>query len=229
MILKGYLKVASTVLLHLQVIIYNEMVLIMSVFSSTQIMVNCLNLPPIQPSKEATLGCSPVLDYLLPELSVWQTGEIRHKQILEKIDAHMLEETRLILKRVRSFCSSLGLINSTRFNIKLNTTDSLSALVITGAFEEKEKLTQLINQDNWLTGAFDWLCPNYTALAHSQELITFSYVYEKDRHQALYQYRHFDQAEQGMRCYLACSIEEGEPILTWSLQSPKTVYIMNKL
>jgi hypothetical protein len=205
------------------------MVLRVSIFSSTQIMINCLNVPPLQTSKKTTLGSSPVLDYLLPELSVWQTGEIRHKQTLEKIDAYMLEETRLILKRVRSFCSSLGLINSTRFNIKLHTTDSRAALVITGAFEEKEKLTQLINQDNWLAGAFNWLCPNYNALAHSQELLTFSYVYEKDRHQALYQYRHFDQTEKGMRCYLACSIEEGEPILTWCLQSPKTVYILNKL
>ena len=69
MILKGYLKVASTVLLHFQVRLYNEMVLIVSIFSSTQIMVNCLNLPPMQLSKEAILGCSPVLDYLLSNIN----------------------------------------------------------------------------------------------------------------------------------------------------------------
>jgi len=205
------------------------MVLRVSMFSSTQIMVNCLNIPPLQPSKETTLGSSPVLDDLLPELSVWQTGEIRHKQTLEKIDAYMLHETKLILKRVRSFCSSLELIDSTGFNIKLQTADSRTALVITGVFEEKEKLTQLINQDSWLTGAFNWLSPNYNALAHSQELITFSYLYEKDRHQALYQYRHFGQTEQGMRCYLTCNIEEGELRLTWCLQSPKTVFIVKEL
>ena len=201
----------------------------MSMFSSTQIIVNNLNVPLLHPCKETTLASSPVLDYLLPELSVWQTGEISHKQTLENIDAYMLEETRLILKRVHSFCSSLKLINSTRFNIKLQTSDSGAALVITGAFEEKEKLTKLINKDSWLTGAFNWLCPNYNALAHSQELNTFSYVYEKSRHQALYQYRHFSQIEHGMRCYLACNIEQGEPLLTWCLQSPKTIYILEEL
>jgi hypothetical protein len=205
------------------------MVLRMSMFSSAQIMVNCLNVSPLQQSKETTLGSSPVLDDLLPELSVRQTGGIRHQQTLERIDAYMLQQTRLILKRVRSFCSSLELIDSTGFNIKLQTAGSLTALVITGAFEAKEKLTQLINQDSWLTGAFDWLCPNYNALAHSQELITFSYLYKKDRHQALHQYRHFDQTEQGMCCYLVCNIEDGELRLTWCLQSPKTVYIVKDL
>jgi hypothetical protein len=205
------------------------MVLRVSMFSSTQIIVNPLNVLPRQRYKKTTLASSPVLDYLLPKLSVWQTGEIRYKQTLEKIDAYMLQETRLILKRVRSFCSNLELIDSTGFNIKLQTADSRTTLVITGALEEKEKLTQLINQDSWLTGAFTWLCPNYNALAHSQELITFSYLYEKDRHQALQQYRHFGQTEQGMRCYLACNIEKGKLRLTWCLQSPKTVYIVEDL
>lgn len=192
-------------------------------------MINYLNVPPLHPCKVTTLASSPVLDYLLPELSMCQTGEISHKQALENIDAYMLYETRLILKRVRSFCSSLKLINSTRFNIKLQTSNSGAALMITGAFEEKEKLTKLINQDNWLMGAFNWLCPNYNALAHSQELNTFSYIYEKNRHQALHQYRHFNQTEQGMSCYLACSVEQGEPLLTWCLQSPKTAYILEEL
>ena len=201
----------------------------MSIFSSTQIIVNSLHLAPRQQSKESALASSPVLDLLLPELSIWQTGEIRQRQNLENIDAYMLEETRLILKRVHSFCSSLVLADSTRFNIKLQASVSSATLLITGAFEEKETLTKLINQDNWLTGAFNWLCANYSALAHSQELSTFSYVYEKDRQQALHQYKHFGQAEQGMCCYLACKIEQGEPRLTWCLQSPKTVYILKEL
>jgi hypothetical protein len=205
------------------------MVLQVSIFSSTQIIVNSLQVPPLQRQRESALASSPVLDYLLPELSVWQTGEVRLRQELENIDAYMLEETRLILKRVRSFCSCLALNTATRFNIKLQASGSSAALKITGAFEEKEKLTKLINQDNWLTGAFNWLCPNYNALAHSQELSTFSYVYEKDRQQALHQYRHFGQTEQGVRSYLACNIEQGEPRLTWCLESPKTVYILKEL
>jgi hypothetical protein len=190
-------------------------------------MVNSLNVLPQQEPKETALASSPVLDYLLPELSIWQTGELRQKQILENIDPYMLQETRQILKRMHRFCSGLVLNDSTRFNIKLQASAVL--LQIRGAFEEKEQLTKLINQDSWLTGAFNWLCPNYTALAHSQELQMFSYAYEKDRHQALHQYRHFNQTEQGMRCYLACNIEDGEPILSWCLESPKTVYILKEL
>ena len=201
----------------------------MSLFSSTQIIVNSLHIPPRQRSKKSTLASSPVLDYLLPTLSIWQTGEVRQGKTLENIDAYMLEETKLILKRVRSLCSSLALSDSTRFNIKLQTSDSSTSLLITGAFQEKEQLTKLINQDSWLPNAFNWLCPNYTALAHSQELNTFSYLYEKNRQQALHQYRHFGHPKQGMRCYLACNIEEGEPRLSWRLESPKTVYILKDL
>jgi hypothetical protein len=205
------------------------MVLPVSVFSCSQIIVNSLNIPALGRSKETTLASSSVLEYLLPELSVWQTGVFRHQKILQNIDAYMLEETRLILKRVHSICSRLVLTDSTRFNIKLQASGSSAVLLITGSFEEKETLTNMINRDSWLTGAFNWLCPNYNALAHSQELTTFSYAYEKDRQQALKQYQHFDQAEQGMRCYLACNIKEGKPSLTWRLESPKTIYILKEL
>jgi endo-1,4-beta-D-glucanase Y len=205
------------------------MVFPVSVFSCSQIIVNSLNIPALRRSKETTLASSSVLEYLLPELSVWKTGVFRHKKILQNIDAYMLEETRLILKRVHSICSRLVLTDSTRFNIKLQASSSNAVLLITGSFEEKETLTNMINRDSWLTGAFNWLCPNYNALAHSQELTTFSYAYEKDRQQALKQYQHFDQTEQGMRCYLACSIKEGKPSLTWRLESPKTIYILKEL
>jgi hypothetical protein len=205
------------------------MVLLVSIFSSTQIIINSLHIPLLQKSKKSVLASSPVLDYLLPELSIWQTGEVRQGQILENIDDYMLEETRLILKRVHLLCANLALTDSTRFNIKLHTSSSSDVLLISGAFEEKSQLTKLLNQDSWLTSAFNWLCPNYNALAHSQEMNTFSHAYEKDRQQALHQYRHFGQTEQGMRCYLACNIKEGKPSLTWRLESPKTIYILKEL
>jgi hypothetical protein len=205
------------------------MVLLVSMFSSTQIIINSLHIPLLQKSKKSVLASSPVLDYLLPELSIWQTGEVRQGQILENIDDYMLEETRLILKRVHLLCANLALTDSTRFNIKLHTSSSSDVLLISGAFEEKSQLTKLLNQDSWLTSAFNWLCPNYNALAHSQEMNTFSHAYEKDRQQALHQYRHFGQTEQGMRCYLACNIKEGKPSLTWRLESPKTIYILKEL
>ncbi|MFQ3217728.1 MAG: hypothetical protein ACI96W_000063, partial [Paraglaciecola sp.] len=40
------------------------------------------------------------------------------------------------------------------------------------------------NQDRWIGRAFNWLHGNYSVLAHSQELISFSNAYKKDRHQA---------------------------------------------
>jgi hypothetical protein len=207
----------------------------MSIFNPTQIILNPLNASLLQrPRGRAlvtltTLANSPVLDYLLPELSIWQTSDVRQKQTLENIDAYMLQETELILKRVRSICSKLTLIDSASFDIKLQGSGTNNVSLITGTFEAKEKLTKLINQDSWLAGAFNWLCPNYKALAHSQELITFSHAYEKNRQQALQQYQHFDQSEHGMSCYLACTIEKGEAALTWCLQSPKTVYILKEL
>ncbi|MFT7260561.1 MAG: hypothetical protein ACI9MS_002430, partial [Glaciecola sp.] len=42
-------------------------------FSSTQIIINSLHIPLLQKSKKSVLASSPVLDYLLPELSIWQT------------------------------------------------------------------------------------------------------------------------------------------------------------
>ena len=207
----------------------------MSTFSPAQIMLDPLNISPLQRSRGralvtlTTLANSPVLDYLLPELSIWQTSEVRQEQILENIDAYMLQETRLILKRVRSICLKLALSNSTSFDIKLQAFGSSATLLITGTFEAKEKLTKLINKDSWLAGAFNWLCPNYNALAHSQELVTFSHAYEKNQQQALQQYQHFDQYKHGMDCYLTCTIKGGEITLTWCLQSPKTVYILKEL
>jgi hypothetical protein len=198
-------------------------------FSSSQIIINSSNTLPQLRSKQSVLARSPVIDCLFPELSLWQNSEVRQRQILENIDAYMLEETRLILKRVRSLCCKLVLTDLTKFNIKLQVSRSTAALLITGTFEEKEQLSKLINQDSWLTGAFIWLCPNYNTLAHSQELRAFSYVYEKNRQQALQQYKHFAQSEQGMCCYLACNIETSEPRLEWCLESPKTVYILNEL
>jgi hypothetical protein len=207
----------------------------MSIFSSTQIILTHLNVSLLQRPRGrdlvnlTTLTDSPVLNYLLPELSEWQTKGVRQEQNLENIDAYMLQETGLILKRVRSICSKQILNDSTRFDIELQTFGSGATLLITGAFEAKEKIIKLVNQDGWLTGAFNWFCPNYKALAHSQELTTFSHTYEKNQQQALQQYQHFDQYEHGMDCYLTCTIKGGEITLTWCLQSPKTVYILKEL
>ncbi|WP_299079964.1 hypothetical protein [uncultured Paraglaciecola sp.] len=201
----------------------------MSLLNSTQILVNSLHVPVLQQSKRSVLASSPVLDYLLPELSIWHSDEVRQQQELTKIDAYMLQETKQILNRVHALCFNLALSDTTQFNIELKPSMSNHVLQVTGVFAEKTQLTEQINADNWLTGAFNWLCPNYTALAHSQELLAFSYLYEKNRQQALLQYGHFNQSEQGIRCYLACRVEKGVPKLTWSVESPKTIYVLKAL
>ncbi|MFQ3190934.1 MAG: hypothetical protein ACI936_002070 [Paraglaciecola sp.] len=100
-------------------------------------MVNSLHPLSMQRSKKSALASSPVLDYLLPELSIWQTDEVRQWQTLENIDAYMLKETRRILKRVRALCSNLALTNATSFNIKLQASGSSNALLITGSLRKR--------------------------------------------------------------------------------------------
>lgn len=63
--------------------------------------------------------------------------------------------------------------DSTTFDIKL----ANSALVVSGQFDEKDQLGELLNQDRWINCAVNWLYANYSALAHSQALLSFSYAY----------------------------------------------------
>jgi hypothetical protein len=166
------------------------------------------------------LANSPVLDYLLPQLSVWQTNRLKPQQLLENIDAYMLEETQELLNRVGAFCLKLELSESTTFDIKL----LKSALFISGQFEQKVQLGKLVNQDRWISGAFSWLNGNYSALAHSQELLRFSYAYKKNRQQAIGEYKHFESVNQGMDCYLSYRFENGKSRLTWVIESPTVIY-----
>ncbi len=197
--------------------------------SSTQIVIKSLNFQPQLRPKNSTLASSLVLDTLLPELSIWQTNKVRQPQILENIDAYMLLETKQMLDRIATIYSNLALTNTMSFNLKLQFSDSTINLSIDEDTAAKQTFIKQLKLDKWLAGAFEWLCPNYTALAHSQELISFSYAYAKNNQEALRLYQHFKLPEQGMCCYLVCKVEQGEPNLTWSVASPQTKYLIKEL
>lgn len=192
----------------------------MSHLSSANIVINSALSAGMHSPTESILANSPVLDYLLPQLSVWQSNRPKPQQRLKNIDPYMLQETEQLLQLVGKFCLKLGMSDSTTFDIKL----AKSTLLISGQVEQKERLAELVNHDRWIGPAFEWLHANYSALAHSQELLSFSYTYEKNRHQALAEYRHFELPNQGMDCYVNCRIEEGKTKLSWLVESPVAVY-----
>jgi hypothetical protein len=191
--------------------------------SSANIVISSTLSTTLQSPRGSILANSPVLEYLIPQLSVWRTNGLKPQQRLENIDSYMLEETALLLERVGKFCLRLGLSDSTTFDIKL----ANKALHVKGQFDEKAQLGELVNQDRWINGAFNWLHGNYSALAHSQELLSFSFAYEKNRLQALGEYRHFEHLNQGMECYLSRRIEDGKAKLSWLVESPSVIYHLN--
>ena len=195
----------------------------MSHLSSANIVISSPLPARVQGPTVSVLANSPVLDYLMPQLSVLRTIGLKQQQRLKNIDSYMLEETELLLKRVGEFCLRLGLSDSTTFDIKL----ANKALRVRGQFDGKAQLGELVNQDRWISGAFNWLYGNYSALAHSQELLRFSYAYEKNRQQALGEYRHFEHVNQGMECYLSRRIEDGKTKLSWLIESPTVIYHLN--
>ena len=160
----------------------------------------------------------------MPQLSVWQTNKIKKQQRLENIDSYMLLETTQLLQRVEKFCLSIVMPDSTIFEIKLVDTARQARLQISGQFEQKKLLDEMVNNDHWISGAFSWLHANYCALAYSQEMLTFSYAYERNRQLALHEYKHFEQLNQGMDCYLSCQVEQGIPHIEWRIESPVMAY-----
>lgn len=194
----------------------------MSHLSSANIVINSVFSTGIQCPASCNLANSPVLDYLMPQLSLRQTDGLKPQQRLENIDAYMLLETEQLLERVGSFCVTLGLSESTTFYIKL----TQSKLRISGQFEQKNQLVQLVAQDPWIMGAFNWLHGNYCALAYSQELLSFAKIYEKNPQQALAKYRHFEAPNQGMDCYLSAQIKDGKAKLRWLVESPVVIYFL---
>ncbi|MEP0176986.1 MAG: hypothetical protein ABJH28_06470 [Paraglaciecola sp.] len=191
----------------------------MTVQNSTHIFIDTLAIPPHQRPTTSVLANSSVLDYLLPELSSWQTVK---QESLEKVDDYMLLETKQVLQRISKVISELTLGKKCSFTIKIKPMGATVSLEIKTNLAEKSILLKQINHDKWLLGALAWLCPNYTALAHSQELLSFSYLYEKSKPEAHRHYQHFALKNQGIYCYIDCNMVNEKPNLSWCVKSPKT-------
>ncbi|WP_289027792.1 hypothetical protein [uncultured Paraglaciecola sp.] len=198
----------------------------MTVPSSTHILIDTLAIPSQQRPTTSVLANSCVLDYLLPELSSWQTVK---QETLEKVDDYMLLETKQVLQRISKAISQITLCGLSHFIIKIKPMGATFSLEIQANLAEKSILLKQINHDKWLVGALAWLCPNYMALAHSQELLSFSYLYEKSKQEAHRHYQHFSLKDQGIYCYLDCNMVNGKPNLSWRLKSPKTNFTIKEL
>ncbi|MEP0356770.1 hypothetical protein [Paraglaciecola sp.] len=197
----------------------------MTVQNSTPIIINTLTPPSHQRLVTSVLANTSVLDYLLPELTSWQTVK---QEALKKVDDYILLETKQVLQRISTAISQIVLSDQCHFTIKIRPMGATSTLEIKANLAEKPMLLKHINHDKWLVGAMAWLCPNYIALAHSQELLSFSYLYEKSKQEAHRHYQHFSLKDQGIYCYLDCSVVNGKPNLSWCVKSPKTNFTIEE-
>lgn len=188
----------------------------MSDLNSQKIIIPARITSQLQRTKLQTSGNCQVLEYLLPELCGGLTNEIKACPSLLNIDYYMLEETEQLLQRVAQACSVLLISKTIRFQIYLKG----AALFVRGDFFARQHLSQSLNENKWIMDVFRWLEPNYIALAHSQELLDFSCVYEEEKHIALRQYRHFNRTNNGMECYIDCCVGENKAKLDWRVESP---------
>ena len=166
----------------------------------------------------AQFGNEAVLEALLPQL--YGKASIKKSRPLEKVDHYMLEETRELYRRLRRFCLTLGIDDNTEFQVKHHTAFGTSSLHIIGNFNGREELTQLINNDRWFVGSFEWLQPNYASLAHSFEMLEFSYIYEQSPDKAAQQYAHFDRSDKGM----AFALSHAQGCINAQVESPVNLY-----
>ncbi|MDU0356031.1 hypothetical protein RS130_20975 [Paraglaciecola aquimarina] len=193
----------------------------MSLLSSAPIVIPSKK-PNFQGVIASSIGRSPVLELLLPQLCADQQRPAKARQQLKNIDSYMLAETLLLLNKVETLCHQFSLSNGQNFKIALKQ----NSLSVSGNFADSEKLLKLIDQDSWFCGSLAWLCPNYLGLAHSQELVGFSHVYANNKQQASHQFSHFQQANQGLTCYLDGQVLEGQLTVNWYVESPVVRYYL---
>lgn len=167
-----------------------------------------------------SIGNSPVLESLLPELCRESSPSLIPAQVLRNIDGYMLEETEQLLQRIVQLCSALNLPEQARFRIKF----CGSTLSVSSDDVSVMPLSGLLNLDKWLVDTCSWLTPNYTALASSQELLEFSHLYAKNKQTAVRYYRHLQQDDSEMKCYIDGKVQAGSTELSFRVASPVSLY-----
>lgn len=184
------------------------------IISSTQIVLTTKLAAQLQPQFTGLWGAQDVLARLLPQLV--SHGIDKKQQPLQKVDHYMLEETEELYRRLRRFCQLLEIDD----NIEFKVARGHQGLQIIGEFAARNKLTELINNDRWFVGSFQWLQPNYTSLAHSFEMLEFSYAYEHSPAIAAQKYAHFDQSDKGM----AFTLSHAHGSVNAQVESPLNLY-----
>ncbi|MCF2947922.1 hypothetical protein L0668_07380 [Paraglaciecola aquimarina] len=165
---------------------------------------------------------SAVLNNLFPQLKGQSVNLIKPKTKLQKIDSYMLQETQLLLNKIETYCGSEQLDDGIELSLYF---DDIQWCV-SETFTKDHGLVQLLNQDKWIIDVSQWLSPNYTGLAYSQELLAFSYLYAKNKQVALQKYKHFSDKNQGCICKIKLSVRSGIASLKFCVESPTNSYLI---
>ena len=148
-------------------------------------------LQTVQQHNSNLAGHAAVFELLCPRL---YGPSDKKQQPLEKVDYYMLEETQELIRRLHLYCRQLNIPDDAEFKIA---TDG-QHLQILGDFAGKQALTHRVNSDKWFVGSFNWLQPNYANLAHSFEVLEYSYCYEKSPRLAAERFAHLIREDKGL-------------------------------
>lgn len=148
-------------------------------------------LAPVTNDGSNSSGHANVFELLLPTL---YGQSAKKQQPLEKVDYYMLEETEELIRRLHLYCQQVGVDADAEFKVATNG----KQLHIIGDFAGKEALELRVNSDKWFVGSFNWLQPNYANLAHSFEVLEYSYCYEKSPKLAAERFAHLVREDKGL-------------------------------
>ncbi len=146
-------------------------------------------------------GNAKVLTTLFPQIEHYPFEYIKRHRRLERVDSHMLVETKFLVQSLNHYCLQLEIDESVEFSIKA----TASGLTICGEFIGKSRLMEIINNDCDCVETLRWLQTSLSLLAHSFELLEFSHCYQLSTADASRTYSHFSHSNHGMELIFASS------------------------
>jgi hypothetical protein len=170
----------------------------------------------LQPKLASQLGNAEVFASLLPQIYGNAASLNKQRQPLEKVDHYMRKETTELLRRLVVFCRQLEIDEGIEFQVKYQP----EGLRVIGDFVARGALAQLLNADKWFVGSFKWLQPSYTSLAHSFEMLDYSYYYQLSPLAAKQRYCHFSKDDNG----LAFALNHAQGNVSAQVESPLNLY-----
>lgn len=143
------------------------------------------------------MGRAKIIERVIPGLAIVKAPKPIHT--LSHVDGYMLIETRQLLDRLTGYFEQCKLDKNAEYELIFE----YQQWVIKYHKAPTQDFNKLINQDTWSIGAINWLEPNYQLLIHSIELRQFADIYQQNIKQAVTQYRHFEQPNNGLQCKLS--------------------------